>query len=209
MLARGLLPTEDEPPELSPRVKALLPNDDDDDEADAPNNQLKLTLRQVRLSNIDARRHDHAWKENSRVPAYKFAVGDFGYIPDGKDFNDFAILGNVFKDELADFPVESRGWGQQWCWKDLPIQRANITPYSLPGDVKWWALKPVPLSLCPKYFLSYSWPLAVPHGAQMDCQVTQSNVVENISDAWRFFIDNCQFLAEEFNVNPENLMLSG
>lgn len=43
----------------------------------------------------------------------------------------------------------------------------------------------------------------------MDCQITQSNMVANVSDAWRFFIDNCQFLAEEFNIKPENLMLSG
>lgn len=136
MLARGLLPTENDPPELSPRVKALL-SSNDDDQVDASSGGPKLTLRTVRLSNIDAKRHDHAWNENSRVQAYKFSVGDFGYIPEGKDFNDFVSFGNVFKDELAEFPVESQGSGQQWCWKDLPIQRANITPYSLPGDVKW------------------------------------------------------------------------
>lgn len=208
MLARGLLPTENDPPELSPRVKALL-SSDDDNEMDASSGRPKLTLRQVRLSNIDAMRHDHAWHENSHVQAYKFSVGDFGYIPEGKDFNEFVIFGNVFKDELTNFPVESLASGQQWCWKDFPIQRADITPYSLPGDVKWWASKIVPSSFIAEDCTPHSWPLAVPHGAQMDCQIMQSNVVANVSDAWRFFIGNCQSLAEEFNVKPENLMLSG
>ncbi|KAF9456391.1 hypothetical protein BDZ94DRAFT_1229713 [Collybia nuda] len=183
-LARGLLPTKNDPPELSPRVKALLSSDGG---ADLQYSQPKLTLRQVRLSNIEAKTHEHAWNENSCVQAHKFSVGDFGYVPKGKDFDEFIVLGNVFKDELAFFPTESRASGSQWCWKDLPIKRTEITPVSLPGNVKCWAI-------------------TVPHGAQMDCQIIQYNTISNVSDAWQFFLHNCRFLADEFNIKPEDLM---
>jgi hypothetical protein len=136
-LARGFLPTENDSPELSDRVKALIARDKDDED-EQPSEYPKLTLRQLRLSNIGAKTHGHAWNENSSIPAYKFAVGDFGYFPEGKDsFDSFVVLGNVFNDELADFPVETHASGSQWCWKDMPMRRAEIIPYSLPGDVKW------------------------------------------------------------------------
>lgn len=137
-LARGLLPADDAPIALPTRVKSLIaPSDDEDEEEDGVTQRTKLSLRQIRLSNIEAGTHNHVWNENGGIPSYKFAAGDFGYVPTGKEFKDFVILGNVIKDMLAELSTENHAYGTQWCWKDVPPHRAPIEPYILPGEVNW------------------------------------------------------------------------
>lgn len=131
---RGLLPPDDAPIALPPRVKALIR---DQAEEEISTSTTKLSLRQMRLSNIEAGVHNHVWHENGGVPADKFSVGDFGYIPSGNDFKNFVILGNVIQDGSAKFVVQDSAYGSQWSWKDFPIRHVQIEPYTLPEGVKW------------------------------------------------------------------------
>lgn len=129
-IIRGLLPADNDPPPLSSRVTALI---DDSDDGEQP----KLSLRQLRLSNLGANTHNHVWNESGGIPPHRFNVGDFGYIPKGEDFGGFVILGNLFKEQLAEFAIERHASGFQWCWKDVPVRWTAIDPYLLPDDAHW------------------------------------------------------------------------
>ena len=130
----GLLPPDDAPIALPTRVKALI---EDQAEEETFVSTSKLSLRQMRLSNIEAGVHNHIWHENGGVPPDMFSVGDFGYIPSGNDFKKFVILGNVIRDGSAKFVVQDSAHGSQWSWKDFPIRHVQIEPYALPDGVKW------------------------------------------------------------------------
>lgn len=76
--------------------------DDDDNDSDK-----KYILGENSVSNLGWRRYDPC-------PAHHFAVGDFGYVPQGMGIESFVKLGNVFTDELATFSVEESTFGVQW-----------------------------------------------------------------------------------------------
>jgi hypothetical protein len=107
---------------LAPRVESLL--------GDGVEEGFGPSLRQIRMSNLNSRSHDHSWSERT-VPPHKFSVGDMGYIPMGKDFESFKTLKTV------PFSVKKRAWGDQWCWEHVPIRREPLQSYELPDDVAW------------------------------------------------------------------------
>ncbi|KAF8890621.1 hypothetical protein BD779DRAFT_1516063 [Infundibulicybe gibba] len=184
-LFRGLLPADTDPPVLPPRAKLLIENG----ESDHSNPQeISMNLRQIRLSNIEAGMHDHTWYENSGIPANQFAVGDFGYIPKGEDFNQFKRLGNIFQDELGSFPIEHHASGEQWCWENVPPRRIPIEPYDLPEAVK-------------------CWPIAVPPHSQIDCQIIHRTSVSRVADAWHFLLKNGLALSDELGIRPGEIIL--
>lgn len=125
-LAKGLLPSEKDPPILPSYLQELI---EDDGEASPP-----LALRQVRNLTFDANAHSHSWSERT-VPAGKFALGDLGYIPAGKDMDAFVLVRNVIKDNLTQFSIESTPRGDHWCWEQIPLNRQPIDTYALPSNV--------------------------------------------------------------------------
>lgn len=133
----GLLPAENAPISLPPRVKGLIGAHGDDQYEGTYTSSPKLSLRQIRLSNIEAGTHNHVWHENGGIPAHVFAVGDFGYIPPRGEFKDFVILGNVINDGSATLTTENTANGTQWSWKDFPIRHVQIEPYALPDGANW------------------------------------------------------------------------
>ncbi|KAG6886045.1 hypothetical protein C0995_008867 [Termitomyces sp. Mi166 len=150
-----------------------------------------MTLRQLRLSNIDADAHNHTWNENRGIPSHKFAVGDYGYIPDGKkDFDDFIVLGNVAKKELAKFAISHHAYGTHWCQEASIPWDAPMKPFPqvLPGDVTCWAL-------------------VVPPYAEVGCQIIHSSSFGHVADAWRLLLLHGRDLAMEHDIKPEKLML--
>ncbi|KAF5375353.1 hypothetical protein D9615_008027 [Tricholomella constricta] len=186
-LTRGLLPSDNAPITLSPRVKALIGNQDDDDIR--YKERSKLDIRQLRLSNIEADAHDHVWNENGGISSHKFLVGDFGYIPkQGKDFKSFVTLGNVLKEGLAMFEIQNDTRGFQWSWDDIPIRHVEMEPFPLPCDVTCWSMAVLP-------------------NAQIDCQIMHSKVVTSVGDAWRFLLLYGKDLAAEHNIRPDELIL--
>ncbi|KAG5641669.1 hypothetical protein DXG03_004518 [Asterophora parasitica] len=193
-LTKGLLPADNAPITLSPRVKALLSSsssdDDDEDDFQPTPTRPKLDLRQLRLSNIAASTHDHAWHENASVPSHKFSVGDLGFMPAGaKTFAEFITLGNVLAEGLtSNLDIEHHERGDQWCWNHFPVRRVEMAPYPLPGGATCWTV-------------------AVPPNAQIDCMVVHSTAVTRVANAWRFLLLQGKDLAAKHNVKPEDLML--
>jgi hypothetical protein len=95
-----------------------------------------MTLKQIReLAVVTKGGHNHAWYENSGVPADKFFVGDVGYIPPGKDFCFFVLLGNIIKDGKVAFSSSHRWHGDNWCWDYLPVRREPLQAFELPEAV--------------------------------------------------------------------------
>ncbi|TFK69796.1 hypothetical protein BDN72DRAFT_878230 [Pluteus cervinus] len=179
-ILNGLLPKDKESPDLSSRVRSLI--------ADEGSEAVPPSLRQLRLSNLEANSHDHSWSQNSAVPAHQLAVGDFGYIPTKQDFNKFVKLGNIYTDELADLATEVKSYGSQWCWKDVPIRRTPMDPYLQPDNVS-------------------CWPISVPPTAQIDCQIVHEQSMTSVPGAWHFMLDHAQFLGDEFSISPESIIL--
>ncbi|KAG6837782.1 hypothetical protein H0H93_001709 [Arthromyces matolae] len=191
-LTRGLLPADDAPITLSSRVRSFINSDHEEDEEDSfyrmPKTP-KLSLRQLRLSNINADAHNHTWNENGGIPPHKFCVGDIGYIPEeGKNFSDFVILGNVLKEGLVKFKLREHAYGTQWSWKDVPIRRAPLEPFSLSEHATGWSMVVLPF-------------------AKVDCQITHSTFLESVADAWHFLLQHGKAIAMKHKVKPEELIL--
>ena len=53
-----------------------------------------------------------------------------------------------------------------------------------------------------------SWPIPVPRGAQIDCQIEHSERMGSINEAWHFLSNHASQLAERSNIAPEDLILS-
>ncbi|KAJ6554053.1 hypothetical protein DFH09DRAFT_1166534 [Mycena vulgaris] len=181
-LVASLLPSGSDPPGLSSQIKHVL---DATDQAYGPS---APSLRQFRMLGIEANAHGYVWQKNSSIPAHKFSVGDIGYIPPGKDWDAFITLGNIIKDGLAGFALERKSSGVQWCWKDLPIRHVNLQSFDLPESVK-------------------CWPVAVPPGAQIDCQIIYQTALKRMEDAWQFLLNNAATLGKGWNISPESIIL--
>ncbi|KAJ7058118.1 hypothetical protein C8F01DRAFT_1149592 [Mycena amicta] len=178
-LVSSLLPGTAEPPGLSSRIQQALRLD----EYERP-----ASLRRYRQLSIESNAHGYTWNKNSSILAHKFAVGDLGYIPLGKDWDEFVQMGNLFKDELAKFKVRSSASGNQWCWKDQPMRRSQLQSYELPENTK-------------------CWPVAVAPGAQMDCEIVHESSLVRMEDAWEFLLDNAVNLSKKWEVAPESIVL--
>ena len=130
-LARCLLSNKTSAPPLV--TKLLESGDDFNDSSDG----RKITMKELRQYSLEAGIHDFFWTEMSAIPAHKFAVGDFGYVPRTMAFSDFVKLGNIYADNLVNLPIVARAYGSQFCWEDRPIQHVEIQNFCLPGDVYW------------------------------------------------------------------------
>ena len=91
-------------------------------------------MKELRQHSLDAGVHDFFWTEMSAIPAHKFTVGDFGYVPTETAFGDFVKLGNVYSDNLANFPITAHAYGTQGCWE---VPHVEIQKFPLPLDVYW------------------------------------------------------------------------
>ncbi len=211
-LVEGFIPKARESHGLPERTRALLTD------VDEPFNGLMKgqapSLRQLRLSSLDAKSHDHVWYTNLGVLPCRFSVGDFGYIPrhkghaaSGKSFKDFVILGNTFRDDFAEFIVERTCHGTQFCWKDFPMTRQPVNPFSLTDDIQWWDFFSHKLNVIVDG-ISLSWPIVVPPGAQIDCDITHEQSIANTADTWRFLMQESRSLAGELGIQPHDLILS-
>jgi len=170
----------------SPLITKLL--QDKDDEFEDFSEGPKISMKELRQHSLEAGVHDFFWTEMSAIPAHKFAVGDFGYVPSNTAFGDFVKLGNIYSDNLANLPITARTYGSQFCWEDRPVQHVEIQKYPLPLDV-------------------YGWPIAVPRGSQIDCQIEHSERIGDTNEAWGFLSNHAKQLAGKFNVAPEDLIL--
>ncbi|KAK2462508.1 hypothetical protein APHAL10511_005478 [Amanita phalloides] len=182
LLARGLLSTKSS---ASPLVTKLLT---DDDEFDGLNHKPKISMKELRRLSLQAGIHDFSWTEMSAIPPHKFAVGDFGFVPKDTPFSKFVKLGNIYSDKLANIPITAREYGTQFCWEDRPVQHVEMQRFCFPGDV-------------------FCWPISVPRGAQIDCQVEHSEHMSDVTQAWNFLIQHANQLAARFNVPEEDLIL--
>ncbi|KAF8836679.1 hypothetical protein BDN67DRAFT_973870 [Paxillus ammoniavirescens] len=178
-LARALLPSGSESPELPPKLQELI----EDNDFDTP----CLTLRQVRDLTFQAGGHDHSWYER-HVPADKFSVGDIGYISPGTGWDSFVRLRNVFEGDMGVFKTSMKSKGEHWCWENVPIRRRPLQAFEMPMNIA-------------------GWPVAVPPHKQIDVVVVHEAFVSAVKDAWQYLLQNGKKLAREAGVEPEDLIL--
>lgn len=132
VLAKALFPDEEDPVSLSERLDSLLGGDDDDESEDVDHNPL--TLRQIRMIAIKANKHDHVWKPNT-VPAHKFRVGDVGWVPHGKEFNEMEVFCNVLDNGMAKFDMKESAIGWQGSWVGGHRENRDMKPIFFPNDI--------------------------------------------------------------------------
>ncbi|KAJ7073266.1 hypothetical protein B0H15DRAFT_869336 [Mycena belliarum] len=179
-LVASLLPSGSEPPGLSPQLRQTVGTADE--------SYGTQNLRQLRLLGLEGNSHGYVWNKNSSIPPHKFTVGDIGYIPAGRDWDSFLTLGNILTEGLASFDLQRKSSGSQWCWKDRPIRQVEMQSFDLPHNIQ-------------------CWPVAVPPGAQIDCQINYRTTLTRIEDAWRFLLDNAVALGNKYNAPPASLIL--
>ncbi|KAH0833953.1 hypothetical protein J3R83DRAFT_11170 [Lanmaoa asiatica] len=175
----SLLPSGGEPPGLPSKLQELI----EDNDFDTPS----LTLRQVRDLTFHTGAHEHSWYERT-VPACKFSVGDLGYVPRGKDWNPFVRLGNVIEDDGGALKLSFRANGERWCWENVLIQRQPLQAFELPMNVS-------------------GWPVAVPPYKQIDVVVIHEAYSACVKDAWQYLLKNGMRIAQEAEVEPEDIVL--
>lgn len=129
VLARALLPDEADAAEASARLSEVLDSDEDDEEDDAVG--AAMSLRQIRLAALTSKDHEQTWK-NGSVPAFKYAIGDLGYIPSGKDFKEFCVLQNVVADGLVSFTTTHNAIGWQGSWEGGFRRKQDLQPFPAP-----------------------------------------------------------------------------
>ncbi|CAL1697986.1 unnamed protein product [Somion occarium] len=184
VLARALLSDLEEPRTLSDRLNLLL-GDDEDEELEV--DQCLLSLRQIRMAAISANRHDHVWRPNT-VPAYKFRVGDLGWIPAGRIFDEMTIICNVLDAKTAALEIKQTAIGWQGSWEGGFRTKQDLEPFLLPNDV-------------------HGWPVIVPAGTKQDLQVLHDESFTSLNDAWQFLLEHGKSLADAHKLKAEDLVL--
>ncbi|KAF8068925.1 hypothetical protein FPV67DRAFT_1490317 [Lyophyllum atratum] len=133
-----------------------------------------------------APRPNPSWRGFTPFPkAEEMAVWDFGYIPKEKGMEAFVKFGNLIKDELAAFPADESASGvQRIADCDQPL---NL-PYLSQSD----------RMAC--------WTVDVPQNSRITGQVIHRSYGSE-EDAWQFFLQSGETLAEEFNIPLQGLRI--
>lgn len=194
-LARSLLPSGSEPPQLPSKLQKLI----EDNDFDTPS----LMLRQVRDLTFHAGAHEHSWYERN-VPPCKFSVGDLGYVPRGKAWNSFVLLGNVFERDAEALKVSFKANGEYWCWENVPIRRQPLQAFEMPMNISGCVVCGHCLEVC---LQETRWPVAVPPYRQTDVAVVHEAFAACVQDAWRYLLENAKQMAQDAGIKPEDIVL--
>lgn len=107
-------------------------------EEDAVPRAAALSLRQIRLASLELGTCPNAWRE-PLVPAYKYSVGDLGYLAEQGDFSSFHLICNVIQDERASVPLVNAQYGSQSQW--YTTGQTTLDPFPCPGDRQGFVMR--------------------------------------------------------------------
>jgi len=171
-LLRSLLPREGEGLHLSPELEDLL----DDTGEHSP-----LDLRALRAFNMLQWQSYRCWRGKALVQPFAagaFAVGDYGYIPDGSmDLANFVLLGNIQDSEYCKEVTQVVGKAECKLFGSAhdPVICPPMATSSISDERERWLI-PLPLSESSTARLSYEMRLnpveharefLVSHGASL------------------------------------------
>ncbi|KAI0944487.1 hypothetical protein AcW1_002181 [Taiwanofungus camphoratus] len=182
LLAGAILPSSTDVAIASSRLQRILGDEDEQQYIDS----LHLTLRQIRIAALEANTHQQTWRQNT-VPAYKYAVGDVGYIPSGKGFESFSVLCNILLEDRTSIETAKEATGGQSSW-DGGFGSTELQPFDLPDDVKGWTI-------------------VVPAGTKQNLQIVHEAFITVPSRAWRYLLEHGKDLAKSHDVKAEDLIL--
>ncbi|OCH91320.1 hypothetical protein OBBRIDRAFT_887032 [Obba rivulosa] len=178
VLANALLSSSSNIDAVQARLQEILQDEEE--------YQPRISLRQLRMAALRSDIHQ-TWRQ-STVPAYKYAVGDLGYIPAGGGFDSFTVLCNVLRDGLTSFDINTDAEGIQIDWKGGFVDKQDLQPFCLPGDIRGWTV-------------------VVPPAAEYNVQITHEAFVSSSDSAWRYLLDHGKELAKTHGIAPEELIL--
>lgn len=181
LLLNALLPSLADAQVVSDRMKLLLNEDEE------KYGRAQSSLRQLRLAAFKSKSHEQVWRQKL-APAFKYAVGDLAYVPEGESVASFRVLRNIFQDELGCMDVVHNAHGNQFSWETGAANRQELHAFpSLDGR--------------------YGWPIVLPTGTSQNVQVVHDLHVASAGQAWHYLLENGKRLAECHSVKPENLIL--
>jgi hypothetical protein len=134
VFARGLLPDEEVPPALAPHIEALISDDTYD------GSRPTLPLANIRTAVLSGGATGsilaHSWHENQGIPAYKFSVGDLGYVAPGKDIGEgFVKLCNVIDDGMVKFDLVMESYTSKFDFKDMRSGHQEVQGFPMGSNV--------------------------------------------------------------------------
>lgn len=107
-------------------------------EEDAGPRAIALSLRNIRLASLELGACPHAWREPV-VPAYKYSVGDLGYLAEKGDFSSFHLICNVIQDGRGSVPLVHAQYGSQSQW--YTTGQTTLDPFPCPGDKQGFVMR--------------------------------------------------------------------
>ena len=108
-----------------PKLQGLL----SEYEEDGP--RAAASLRNIRLASLKLGACPSAWRE-PLVPAYKYSVGDLGYLKEPGNFSSFHFIGNVIQDRSGSVPLVQAQHGSQTQW--YTTGQTKLEPFPCPGN---------------------------------------------------------------------------
>ncbi|KAF7795151.1 hypothetical protein EIP86_006299 [Pleurotus ostreatoroseus] len=182
ILTKALLPSSGERTIVSQRLDDMLGDEDEDEDEE----HEELTLPAIRMKAISSNTHNFTW-HNNFVPAYKFHVGDLGYIANNGDFSSFVLLTNVLEDGLTVLDTVKSAHGTQWSM-GTAFHKQELQSFPAPCGFTGWPIVTLP-------------------EARDSVHIIYEDGFASIGSAWRFMLEHGKRLADSHGVKPENLML--
>lgn len=128
---------------LTQTLNAVLPSSHSSDHASKLHELLQdhedyatpsnapLSLRRIRLALLELGACSNAWRE-PLVPAYKYSVGDLGYLKDPGDFSSFHLICNVIQERSDSVPLVQAEHGSIVQWDTMG--KTMLDSFACPGN---------------------------------------------------------------------------
>ncbi|KZT64856.1 hypothetical protein DAEQUDRAFT_769357 [Daedalea quercina L-15889] len=159
-----------------------------EDEIDLGPTATTPSLREIRTVALQLGANPPIWRE-PLVPAYKYSVGDLGYLEKGGDFSSFKLICNVLRDGHATFQTVQSQHGTQIQWHCAPPMQVPLDSFPCPGSRQGWAVALEP---------NVDYTVSIAHEERVDIA----------NDIWKFLLNFSQYYAKKQGVEPEELILS-
>ncbi|EPS97302.1 hypothetical protein FOMPIDRAFT_1061898, partial [Fomitopsis schrenkii] len=182
---------------LTQTLNAVLPSSHSSDHASKLHELLQdhedyatpsnapLSLRRIRLALLELGACSNAWRE-PLVPAYKYSVGDLGYLKDPGDFSSFHLICNVIQERSDSVPLVQAEHGSIVQWDTMG--KTMLDSFACPGNRQGWSI-------------------AVEPNQSYTAFIVHEERAKEFNHAWRFLLKYGQYYAKAHDVKPDDLIL--
>ncbi|TFY53218.1 hypothetical protein EVJ58_g9570 [Rhodofomes roseus] len=178
----AVLPSSHSTTQISELNELLSACEDDSESTSQP-----IHLRRISGIALSLGASPPVWREKL-VPAYKYSVGDLGYLAKQGDFASFKLICNVIRNGHASLQAIQSQHGTQIQWHRGPPIQTPLDSFPCPGNRVGWAV-------------------VIEPNTDYNVVIAHEERVEPMIPAGRFLLDYGQHLSKIHGVQPDDLML--